>query len=187
MARRRCFVVDANIANKAAERGSVDRLKAQALLNAISQHRSAILVLPADLRGEWDDHMSPNAVSFLAQMIDTRRVVTTTASLSGSVITRLNRLRRFDFDGAALQHDRKLVEAAKANAGVIFSYDEKARCFFSRAARKEAAIRGTAWQSPLQVDASVWIRRGALVVNAMKLENHYCRCPHSKDCTRGRN
>ncbi|HEY1681782.1 MAG TPA: hypothetical protein VGF98_09120 [Candidatus Tumulicola sp.] len=158
------------------------------VLMEIAIGRQFRIVLPSGLEEEWERHMSSWSTSWLAELESQRRVVRRfSVALDGAAENRLNQLVSYDFDGKAMQHEFKIIQAAASTDSAILCLDERARCFFSRAARREALIRDIVWRNPLETNLCPWLKGGAPARNEDRLRAHFCRRSHHANCVEGVN
>ena len=180
------LIVDTSLLYSADPDGAVEGSTSALLLAEIIIKRRYTVILPDALEGEWHRRMSSWAMEWYADIESRRRIVRRCVPvLDGRVEHRLNRLVNYEFDGKAMQHEFKLIQAAASTDSPILSFDEKARCFFSRAARCEASIDHVVWLNPLEFDFIQWLAGGAQPRNADRLPAHFCRRNHNPNCPMG--
>jgi hypothetical protein len=131
-----------------------------------------LVVMPPELRDEWEAHMSGFTRVWLRNMAQRGRVIPEVVPPSVKMrreIERAAATKKTEVD--AMRKDFHLVEAAIAHDKTVVSSDEIVRRLFKRAALGVAAVRKVVWVNPVKEaeEPLTWLRGGAKAENVRML------------------
>jgi hypothetical protein len=174
--RGRRLVVDASVAGAAGGKTATapTSTRCRDFLLTLQQKTECCVVMPGQLKDEWERHRSLFARTWLTAMASRRRVVFGDVPPSNKMrreIVRAAATKPTEVD--ALEKDFHLIEAAIANDRTVVSLDEVVRRLFKAAAQSVEAIRKVVWVNPVKPveDAVEWLRGGAKV-EAVRMLGH---------------
>jgi len=164
--RGRRLVVDASVAGAAGGKTATapTSTRCRDFLLTLQQGTECSVVMPRQLRDEWERHRSRFARTWLTAMASRRRVDFGAVPPSNKMRRKIERAaatKKREAD--ALLKDFHLIEAAIDNDRAVVSLDEIVRRLFKAAAQRVEAIRKVVWVNPVKPaeDAVEWLRGGA--------------------------
>lgn len=160
------LVVDASVASAAGGKAATATAptRCRDFLLKLQRETECSIVMPEQLKDEWERHRSLLARTWLTAMTSRKRVIFGDVPPSTKMrreIVRAAATKKTEAD--ALQKDFHLVEAAIAYDKTVVSLDEEVRRLFKAAARSVVAIKKVVWVNPAEpAEKSIeWLRDGA--------------------------
>ena len=156
--------MDASVAGAAGTTMSPTSKRCRDFLLTLRDETECRVVMPGQLKDEWDRHRSLFARAWLTNMTQRGRVINDPVEPSAKMRRKIEgaaATKKKEAD--ALLKDFHLIEAAIANDRTVVSLDEIVRRLFKAAAQSVEAIRKIVWVNPVKPaeDAVGWLRGGA--------------------------
>lgn len=174
--RGRRLVVDASVAGAAGGKTATapTSTRCRDFLLTLQRETECSVVMPGQLRDEWERHRSLFARTWLTAMVSRRRVIFGDVPPSNKMRREIVRaVTTKPTEVKALEKDFHLIEAAMANDRSVVSLDEVVRKLFKAAAQSVVPIKKVVWVNPVEPaeDAVGWLKGGAKAEAARMLSH----------------
>ncbi|HQL61430.1 MAG TPA: hypothetical protein PLQ35_03975 [bacterium] len=169
-------VIDASIAGAAGGEAATysTSINCTNFLNVFYLDTDLIMVMTLEIRGEWKEHRSNFAYTFLANMVSDDRI----CSIQEDDLLEIRKLKS-KMDPIPLrkklredlEKDFILIEAALATDKTVISLDDKARKGFEQISQELKKLRSIVWVNPdRHIEAVLsWLKDGANPVEEYRL------------------
>ncbi len=164
--RARRLVVDASVAGAAGAATATAPVSTlcRDFLKTLREETRCRVVMPPELKDEWEEHTSRFARRWLTAMTSQGRVIFDDVPASVRMRREIERAAaKNQREAAALRKDFHLIEAAIATDRNVVSLDEIVRRLFKTSAQSVVAIKKVVWVNPANTAERplTWLRDGA--------------------------